>query len=354
MRTQRSQRTAVRAVVAAIAAMSMLSVGVPGALAQPADPPEGEAEPIEKPWAKGVPAAERSIATGLFKEGNGLLRDSFFVQAVEKYTEALSHWDHPSIHYNLAIALINVDKPLEVNMHLDKSLAYDAAALSPEELDLARSYKKLVTAQIVEITVTCDLPGAQVFIDGKEAFVAPGKDTRLVVAGEHTFSASKKGYETTAVTRAMPGGTPQTVELDLFRPEDLVRYKRKVAPWLPWAVAGGGFAVIAIGGLLHASALGDFDDFDSSVAACEEETQMACEITADQAGMRDGGATKQTIAVVGYVVGAAALVSGVVLVLINRPKPYRIDREQAARAKGMAVLPVLGPDQVGVSAAFRF
>ncbi len=342
-----------RSVMAVIAAMSLLGVGVPGALAQPADPPAGGEPSTEKPWAKGVSAEKRSTATALFKEGNGLLRDSFFVQAVEKYEEALSHWDHPSIHYNLAIALINVDKPLDVNMHLEKALAYDAAALAPEELELARSYKKLVEAQIVEVTVSCDLEGAQVFIDGKEAFVAPGKDTRLVIAGEHTFSATKAGYETTAVTRAMPGGTPVAVELELYRPEDLTRYKRRFAPWVPWAVAGGGVAVIALGGILHASAISDFDEFDSSIRACEEETQMACEITSDQQSMRDGGDTKQTIAVVSYVVGATALVTGVALVLINRPRPYRIDREKAQSA-GAAVVPVLGRDHVGVSAAFRF
>lgn len=343
-----------RSVMAVITAMSLLSVGGPVAFAQPADPPQGGGEVSnEKPWAKGVSAEARATATALFKEGNGLLRDSFFVQAVEKYQEALTHWDHPSIHYNLAIALINVDKPLEVNMHLEKALAYDAAALSPEELDLARSYKKLVGAQIVEITVTCDLEGAQVYVDGKEAFVAPGKDTRLAIAGEHTFSATKDGYETAAVTQNIPGGTQKTVELTLYRPEDLTRYKRRFAQWIPWAVAGGGVALLGIGGLLHSSASSSYDDFDQWVIDCETETGMACQPDGEANGMRDSGDTKQTVAFVAYAIGGAAVVTGLTLLIINRAKPYRVDAEQTGPTSA-TIVPVIGRDGVGVSAAFRF
>jgi hypothetical protein len=68
-----------------------------------------ESQTTDRPWVKGVSAADQSAAIELFHEGNGLLKESLFVQAAAKYREALHHWDHPGIHYNLALALLNLD-----------------------------------------------------------------------------------------------------------------------------------------------------------------------------------------------------------------------------------------------------
>src|SRR5690349_6782060 len=106
-----------RAAAAIGAALTLISTS---ASQVRADPSPGES----KPWAQGVPEAKQKQATALFKEGNALLRDSFFKQAVDKYREAITYWDHPAIHYNLAIALINLDQPLEVYASLQKALKY--------------------------------------------------------------------------------------------------------------------------------------------------------------------------------------------------------------------------------------
>src|SRR5258706_5080503 len=92
----------------------------PPSPATPARPPAqidlGAAAPgaLDRPWAKAVTPQEQKLATDLFREGNALLKESLFVQAAEKYREALRHWNHPGIHYNLALALLNLDQPVEV------------------------------------------------------------------------------------------------------------------------------------------------------------------------------------------------------------------------------------------------
>jgi hypothetical protein len=80
---------------------------------------------------------------------------------------------------------------------------------------------------------------------------------------------------------------------------------------------------------------------------------MACPVTPEAQSLRDGGDTKQTAAGVMYVVGGAAVITGVTLMLLNRPRPYRIDRE-SSEPTGVTVVPVVSPDGAGVSAAFRF
>lgn len=357
-----------RHVIAATAAASFVSATV---AAQPAPTPDqppappggaekegdvdggGSSAPSERPWAKGVSPDDQKAANALFKEGNALLRDSFFVQAVEKYRAAVTHWDHPAIHYNLAIALINLDQPLEVYTSLEKALQYGTLALDQEKIELGERYKKLVEQQLVWVTVSCTEPDAQVYIDGKEAFRCPAEETRLVRAGEHTFTANKPQFETTALTRVYPGGTKERVELRLYRPEDLTGYQRKFDAWIPYAVLGAGVAVAGLGGLLHASAAGSYDDYDAQVRACERETQMACTIDDDLQGLRDSGDTKQTLAFASYAIGGAAIAGGVALLVINRAKPYRKDIE-GLEAGEVAVTPVIAPGGVGVSASLRW
>jgi hypothetical protein len=344
-----------------MAAIVAVWLAIPAA-AHAQTPPDDAGEPAprppsgddEKPWAKGVSPDDQKAANDLFKEGNALVRDSFFVQAVEKYQEAVAHWDHPAIHYNLAIALINLDRPLELYDSLQKALAYGTAALDEEKIELAERYRKLVEQQLIWIDVSCTESGAKVYVDGKELFTGPGHQEQLLRAGEHTFSATKSGFETAAVTRIFPGADHEKVALKLYRPEDLTGYKRKFSPWLPWAVTGAGVVVAGIGGILHASAASDFADFDAWAKQCENETHMACPVTSEKQSLRDGANTKQTMAVIGYSVGAAAVVTGLTLVLINRPHPYRLDAEDLDGHDGVSVVPLVTPGGGGISASLHF
>jgi hypothetical protein len=347
-----------RSWIAALVAASLVLASTAPIAAQPAGepppaPPPPSPQDDEKPWAKGVSAEEQKTANALFKEGNALLRDSFFVKAVEKYREAVSHWDHPAIHYNLAIALINLDQPIEVYTSLEKAMRYGTAALDQEKIELGERYKKLIEQQLAWVTVSCTEDGAQVAIDGKQVFACPGEQETMLRAGEHTVTAAKPGFETAAVTRVFAGGSRETVALKLYRPEELTAYERRFPAWLPWAVTGAGVVIAGIGGLVHSSAISDYGAFDDWARACEEETNMACAVTPEAQDLRDGGDSKQNVAGVMYVVGGLALATGVTLVLLNRPRPYRIDVESAGPT-GVTLVPVVSPEGAGISAAFRF
>jgi tetratricopeptide (TPR) repeat protein len=344
-----------RPLVAALAAASYLGAAPPAALAQSAAGDPATEGHERSPWARGVSAEEQQAANALFREGNALLRDSFFVQAAEKYREAIGHWDHPAIHYNLALALINLDQPLEVHASLERAVAYGPAALDQEKLELAENYKRLIEQQLARVTIACQQDGARVSLDGKEALTCPGQVERRVRSGEHTITASKPGYETRTVTRFFTGGQAETVSLTLYRPEELTGYRRTLPAWLPWAVAGAGVAVAGAGGLLHASARDSYREFDSWASDCFRAGGMeaACTIDSQARELLSTGDQRQTLAFAAYGLGAAAVVTGIVLGVINRPRPYRLEAEHL-EAGGLSVTPVLGADRVGLAAGFRF
>lgn len=345
------------------------------AFAQPAPPPQPAPQPTpqpqtpikdsdlataqqgeDRPWAKGVSPDEQKAALDLFNEGNNLLRDALFPKAVEKYREALSHWDHPAIHYNLALALVNLDQPVEMYEALTKAMAFGAAPLDADKFDRAKGYLILVSKQLAEVEYSISVPGAVVIFDGKEVLNGPGTWSSRVRAGEHSVVARAEGYSPTQLTQRVGGGETSRLDLKLFTDAELTRYKRRYPKWLPWTVVGAGAAIVGIGGLLHVQAKNGFADYDQAIRDCAAgQATGGCMAGGSVFDKKSSAETKQTMAFTAYALGGLALAGGVVLVILNQPSSYRIDPfKESDQAHSVSVTPLVGPDLVGAAAVGRF
>ncbi len=320
----------------------------------------------ERPWATGVTESEQDAALRLFREGNSALNEGVFVTAVKQYRSALEHWDHPAIHYNLALALMNLDQPIEVYQSLGKALKYDPklgpAPLDSDKFDRAKNYMLLAQKQVANVDITCDKPGAKVAVDGTVVFTGPGRYQGLVRIGKHSFVAEKEGYITSVEAPYIGPGETMRFSLKLFSDKELTRYKRRWdATWMPWAVAGAGGAIAIGAGVLLVSGRSDISDFDARISECGTE---GCPITGELTDMRESGDTKQTLAWVGFGVAGATIAGGFLLAYLNRVRPYQIRPEElkqpgtpASLSGGISTLrvtPIVGPDVAGASASFRF
>ncbi|WNG50717.1 hypothetical protein F0U60_46280 [Archangium minus] len=302
----------------------------------------------ERPWAKGVSKEQQDTAMALFQAANTLLKESVFVQAAEKYRQALAAWDHPAIHYNLALALMNLDQPIEVHEHLVAALRYGPAPLENEKFEYARNYKTLMERQLARVDISCDTPGAAVTMDGQTLFVAPGRYTGLVRPGAHSIVASKEGFLPTDQSRTLLPGETTTLELKMFTSEDLIEYRRKWPAWMPWLVAGAGMAVGGGSSWLHLQARDNVRALDAGVTECG-----GCFLNPTLDANRTRANTYQTLAIGGYAVGGAALITGVVLVYLNQPQPHRIDPTQK-KVEVVGVTPLVGGGTGGLLTTFRF
>jgi hypothetical protein len=306
----------------------------------------------DRPWARAVSIEEQKIATELFREGNALLKESLFVGAAEKYREALRHWDHPGIHYNLALALLNLDQPVEVFNQLEVAMKYGHAPLDADKYEHAGRYKALIEKQLSRVVVSCGEPGAAVTIDGRPLFTAPGRWEGLVRVGQHTVVATKTGFVTTQKEPMLPAGQKTTVELKLYTADDLTHYKRRWHNAFPWTVFAAGIVVAGAGGLMHWQASEKFKSFDSGVGACSSINPLGGCIPDDGlVSEKSTGEGLQAGAFAMYAIGGAAVVAGAVLVYLNRAKPYRINPESSNK---VAVTPLLGPGVGGAVATFHF
>jgi hypothetical protein len=320
-------------------------------------------------WSVGVPQAERQAAEALFKEGNALLKESIVGSAAAKYREALRHWDHPNIHFNLALALMVLDQPIETREQLVLAMKYGALPLGNERHEHAKNYLSLLESQLAQVKVSCDTPGAKVEVDGRPIFEPPGEWQGFLRAGRHTFVASKAGMLTNQTVKVLEGGKLAEIDLELTSVEDRTRVTRRWPVWKPWTVVGAGAAIALGAGAMHYAGLQKLDWVDTqSKARCPAPTGCATE-PSDISSARSQARTFQGIAYTGYAVGGAVLAVGATLVWLNRAQtyvePYSPDAVPLTPGKPGApaaapspaprveVWPILG-DQAGLVATLRF
>jgi hypothetical protein len=311
----------------------------------------------ESAWSKGVPEESRQAAEALFKEGNALLRESITISAATMYREALARWDHPNIHYNLALALMSLDQPIETHAHLVAAMKYGPEPLQQERFEHARNYLALLERQLARVRVRSEVPGARVELDGETLFTAPGDREQLVRAGRHTVAASKEGYVTNSAVRTLEGGQTTSLDLDLRTLEELTTVRRRWSAWGPWSLVGAGVVVALTGGALQ---LGGAELVDRIDRESRERCPLGCATEpADLASDRDRGATMQKLAMGAYGVGGVAIAGGALLVYLNRAERFVRGYESGQpvappRSATFQLSPSFDGDRPGVVATVRY
>jgi hypothetical protein len=349
----------------------VLSIGV----ARADRPKVGDDKPLDKtqqaPWDRGVSTDQMQAAAAAFDEANAQLDASLPSKAVDKYNEALKLWPHPMIHYNLALALIELKRPVEVADHLEKAIEYGVEGLNnqPDKLDQAKRLLEFTKDQLAYVEVSCQKEGARVSIDGKQVFVVekgkPNIYKGRVPTGKHTFVAEKPGFATPVDSPFIGGRENFRIELKLLTSEELTRYHRRWEHrrWAPWAVVGGGAVVALVGGIMQYSASSNYRSFEDKVARCTADASNgSCDASAF-ANLKDSGDTKRTLGYVGYGVAGAAILTGGLLVYLNRRVAYQITtdeyrmeelRKQQAQQKAVSFAPIVGPGVGGAAVMGRF
>jgi hypothetical protein len=317
----------------------------------------GEAPP-EKPWSKGVPLDARSDATELFNEGRKLYHDSLFFLAAEKYRAALERCNchHPAAHYNLALSLLSLDKPVEMRENLVLAIDNGLDLLGKVQFEHAKNYKTVLESQLVRFHIRCDVPGAHVSLDGEELFTPPGEAERWAKAGHHVVAATKNGFMANQVARAFAPGARPSLELKLNTQEELTVYTRRWSQALPWSFVGGGAAVALVGGGLFYAGHQTAKGADSSLRGlCPEGCKPA---PSGDSTRRTAGERLQKVAIGAVTLGGAALLTGGVLLYLNRAhtsvRPYEPEVAEAAHPPALSLAPLLDKEIRGVAATGAF
>lgn len=316
-----------------------LALAAAPAVAQPA-------APTETPWSRGVSDEAKARAQALLEEGNALIVQNLDKDALAKYEAALAAWDHPAIRFNMVRALINLDRPLDAQDNLERALAYGAEPLGAEVFAEASTYQRLLAQQIATVTVTCDQPAATVTVDGEPIGACPGAHPLRLRVGPHTIAGDGVGLIATTRREGLAAGANPEIAIHLRALVDVTVTRTRWAAWKPWAVVGGGAVLGGAGAALMLSARGLRDDYQA--ALLRECGELACspdQLPVGTADLLDRARFRDRLGVATAIAGGAAIVAGVVLVVMNRP--YTVVERDA----GLAITPTAGGLTVGVRGA---
>ena len=306
------------------------------------------AQADDKPWAAGVAQAEQDQALAMYREGNTEFEESRYKQALEKYREAIKHWDHPAIRFNMAVSLINLDQPLEAYEDITAALKYGAAPIGPEAFAQAQTYKKLLDGQLTHLKITCDVDGAEVTLDGQPILHGTGEATRLLLPGAHQVVASKAGFVTETSSLVLVPGKELVHPVKLAKLEVKTHLVRRWKARSPWLVVGGGAVGLAIGATFEVLAHGETQTYNELLKA---QCPAGCgpllppgmqEVDPATTSHKHTGRIENIAGVTLLSVGGAVAIAGLVGVYLNQPHSV------------VEHAPVITPTGNGISASWTW
>jgi hypothetical protein len=294
----------------------------PAAAAAPDEKPEAApaAAVPGRPWAEGVSVEQQRQAMELYASGTEALKNLQFKEAEARYREALEHWEHPSIHYHLAIVLLNQDRTLDAYRSVLAALRYEGAALHEHERIQALQYKAMLQQRLAILAVKNTEPGSMVFVDGERVREGAGQGEHLVLAGEHQVVVRKPGHATWTDSLTLQPGAGLALRIQGRR--------EMVAPWVPWTLVGAGAAIGGVGGILHWRAAADMDRFDRNIASMCPDEPCPDDAPETQLWLMHRARWEQRAAVATYAAASGVLVTGLILVWINPERSFRLEQRR--------------------------
>jgi len=299
-----------------------------------------------KPWAAGVSAEQQKQALALYDKGNAFFSEDHYKEALEQYQLALQFWDHPAVHYNAAVCEINLDRPAEAYEDLTAAMKYGAEPIGADHFAQAKTYQKALVGQVADLEITCKEPDAELRLDGAPLSTGPITVVRHVRAGEHQLVATKPGFEPhTETIRVRPmnelGGKPNVFTIEMHELGASGRLVRRWPTWQPWAIAGGGAALAAIGGGLVWLAYSNKSDYESWVTAHCTAANNFCAGSPVPSSSLDHAKLENAMGIGALVIGGAALAVGATMIYLNQ-------------GHMIAVAPNVGTEHAGLTLLGRF
>jgi hypothetical protein len=304
-----------------------------------------------KPWTEGVTPERQDLAEKLFADGNVLFLDSRFKEAAEKYREAVEQWDHPTINYNLALALVNLDDPLGAYKHLRLTFKYGGAPLAPKYQEEAQRHLKTASRQVTELEISCQEPGARVTLDDSEVAIAPMDVHLVLLPGKHTVTVTKPGYLPRNFPLTLVPGEPVKLVARIYNEAMLTEKHRPLPFWLPVAVTGVGATMLGAGVILGVQSnrmLARLDDEIKNDPKCAN----GCFLNDSRNGMKHDGDLYKTWATVSIVAGSATVAGGLAWMYFNRMRVRTYTPEEYEQRT--SITPIVSSNVIGAMATKRF
>jgi hypothetical protein len=314
----------------------------------------------------------RSLA--LAGEGMKHFENGDLAEATDRYRRAFELVQSPQLLYFLAVTYEKLGNVLLARQHHERFLgAVKTWDLTPIKAAFIAAAQKKVTellAQLVSLKLDCSHPDAQVFLNGEPIGRTPLPGPILLQPGTSLVVVLKKGFaqKQLLVTERTAGAAIQRSVKLLSEAEEMrqaetirrmqaeLREKREADARRQatrqrsfrlsgYSLAGAGIGVLVVAGVLSGLATADANAVRNVSPGTTWESLK---------GTYDRGQALGITAYGLFGLGAAATVTGAVLLGLSLRSRGRSLAAPAEDAPGVTVLPTYGPEGPGLSVSGRF
>jgi hypothetical protein len=267
------------------------------------------------PPPKGAEAKDKAAAQKLLDEGNRLIGEGEYVEALARFRAAHARFPSAKLLLNIGTTLRQLGRNVEAAETYERYLTDPGA--DPKRVPEVRRVLGELDALVAYVRVVVTPADATVTLDGAALpLAARGVEVRIE-PGTHKLVGEKKGLPPAVQTITLARGERRTVPLALIplpvlKPASPLRTVGWGAGALGIAALGGGGAagIVALVQKRHAS-----EHCDVPSARCDATGASA-------ANAAKAAATASTAL---FVTGGAALGAGIVLLATTRPAEVKIE-----------------------------
>ena len=160
-------------------------------------------------------AAEVDEARERFQRGVELYKEGSFDAALAEFNRAYSLAPNYRVLFNIAQVQTERHDYAGALNDFEKYLQQGGAEISAERREQVNKEIDALKARVARVTVSSDVDGAELLVDGVSAGTLPLSDPVVVSAGVRQFQVRKAGYETAAKTETIAGGETPRLEFHL-------------------------------------------------------------------------------------------------------------------------------------------
>jgi PEGA domain len=157
--------------------------------------------------AKPAPAVgDLDEARQRFQRGVELYKEGSFDAALAEFNKAYELAPNYRVLFNLAQVQNERHDYVSALQDFQKYLDQGGTEISADRRDQVNKEITALKSRVAELTITADVDGAEVLVDGVSSGTLPLSEPVLVSAGVRQLQVKKAGYETSTRTETIAGG----------------------------------------------------------------------------------------------------------------------------------------------------
>jgi hypothetical protein len=165
------------------------------------------------------PSDPRDVAMPIFNEGLALVQEQRWSDALDRFHEALSIYESPTIVFNVAYCERALGRFVAALETFQRFVAMRPTGVAATRVEEAEGYIRELEARLAHLTIVVPAEqrdGLEVLVDGRQvALPASGALELRLDPGAHTVQARRDGYQPLFVDRASSPGSRERVVLRL-------------------------------------------------------------------------------------------------------------------------------------------